>query len=776
MARFEITGPDGGRYEINAPDGASEQEIMAYVQQNAASQPAGAGRFAAPQMAASVADFDSPRRRADREVADQDVGPKPLAFGIPIIGPYLDEASAAVASLPATVAEGVQRAVGIENPVRPTKWPTYDQSLERIRARNRKAERDYPIQDFVGQLAAGIVTGGPVLNKLLPMGASTVGNIGRGAAAGAVIGGAEGLGRGEGGIENRLENATNNAMLGGAIGGALPPVASAIGWGAGKIGDAASPLLARMRPNSVRSAPDGVPQSAGAAVNPILPQGAPSPPVTSPEAAFYQRVANELSAANVRPGELGRRLEASDLDAIGGRSPLALVDLDNSIQRLGGSFARQSKEVGNVGQRFVAGRQTGITPLEGMPAGSGIPTRQFMERAAPIDPPAGMFERMRDNMRTALSVPQRSAYRVDTDLVQARSDISRVNYDAAYRAFNGVQVAPIIDNVLGKWSAAANDPKQLVPIAKTIKRAVDLFRAKDGTTVNTLERFQTAKELLDEVIEGFLKSPVGRNRRLGGELNTFKNEMLSAIDNVPQAGQLYRDARDVFSSASDLRRALQAGRDALKEGSDASGDLYRSYTTGEQQMFRVGLADLLERDMARGKRGNDVTQLYQSPRVQELLSEIIPQNEAMRLGRNIQTENATTRTANEIFGNSKTQQRSVDDQAFTQMGDAIEAIRTARSATSPTDVGLRFLKSVLDRVGGFRADEATVAARALFTADRAQIDDIIAQIEARMGPSRAAHFRSLLQRYSMNLAVQAGRVAAPQPQQQPPPAAPRPNP
>lgn len=797
MARYEVTGPDGGRYEINAPDGASEQEILAYIQQNAGQKPPtdrldglaqpsseGAARFAAPQMADSAAtmtaEWNTPRRRADREVASEDMGAKPLAFGIPIVGPYLEEGAAALASLPATVAEGVQRAVGIENPVRPTAWPTYDQSLERMRARNRKAEADYPVQDTVGQLAAGIVTGAPVLNRLFPAGQTMLSNIGRGAVAGAAIGGAEGYGRGEGGVENRTSSAIDNALLGGAIGGALPPVAGAIGWGAERVGNALAPTIARWRPNAVAAVDEALPQSAGAALNPTLPAGVPSRPITSPEAAFYQRIANKLSEANVRPGEIGRRLEQSDIDAIGGRSPFALVDLDDSITRLAGSFARQSPEVGNVGQRFVAGRQTGITPLEGMPPNSGIPTRQFMQRAAPIDPPAGMFERMRDNMRAALSVPQRSAYRVDKDLVDARAQMSTQNYNRAYDAFRGLNVAPVVDNVLDKWMAAANDPKQLRPIAKTIRDAVNTFKTPAGT-VSDLERFQTAKELLDVKIENLLTSSVSRNRRLGGELNNFKRELLDAMDNVTvrdasgaavKIGDLYKDARDVYSSASDLRRALEAGRGALQEGSEASGDLYRAYTTGEQQMFRVGLADALERDMARKKRGNDVTQLFQSPRAQELLSEIIPENEAMRFGRNTQSEMRTVRTTNEIFGNSKTQQRSADDEAFNQMGDVIDAIRSARSATSPTDMVLRVFKSILDRVGGFRADEATVAAQKMFTADRGELDEIIRQIEARMGPNRAAHFRSMLQRYSLNLALQTSRVAAPNAQQQPPPPVP----
>jgi hypothetical protein len=34
MAKYRITGPDGGTYEVNAPDTATEAEVMAYAQQN----------------------------------------------------------------------------------------------------------------------------------------------------------------------------------------------------------------------------------------------------------------------------------------------------------------------------------------------------------------------------------------------------------------------------------------------------------------------------------------------------------------------------------------------------------------------------------------------------------------------------------------------------------------------------------------------------------------------------------------------------------------------
>jgi hypothetical protein len=553
-----------------------------------------------------------------------------------------------------------------------------------------------------------------------------------------------------------METGPLGEFIGGVAGGIAP---FAVAAGGARVADAytRSPLVARYRAQQAVDA-EGRPQSAGAAVNPTLAAGEPPPPITGPEAAAYQHLANKLSSAGVKPGEIGARIERSDIDAIGGLSPLALVDTDPSLQRLAGSVVRQNVEAANRGQRFVAGRQTGITPLEGMPENSGIPTRQFMEAPSPIDPPMGMFERMKTNVRSFLRVPERSAYRVDQDLIDVQKTKSGPEYQAAYKAASGVNIAPVVDSVLQKWTARAQDPEQLRPIAKVVQSAVAIFKTPAGT-VSSLKRFQDGKELLDEKIGALMKSPVGRNRRLGGELNAFKNELLDAVDAIQfgNIGETYRKARDIYSSAASMRRALEMGRSALKEGSEVSADAYRGLTAGEQQMFRIGIADDLEKQMARQKRGSDVTQIFQTPRVQELLMELGPQDAAMRLGRNIQTENMTTRTNNEVFGNSKTQQRAADDEAFNQMDDAIDLIRSSRSAR---EAGFKVLQTVIEKVGGFRADTATELAKKLFTSDRAQLDEIIKNIESRMGPERASHFKAIMDHYAGQLARQNAATAA----------------
>lgn len=759
MARFEITAPDGARYEVNAPEGATEQQAIQYLQSQM-----GAQQFkqAAPPASAPA---EEPSVLAD--MGEQ------VVRGI-------NRGMNAVVALPGEIVGG---AVNMVAPGQGERFKWNNPVSEFMTSPQAQPQTDAGrYANSVGNaVGASVIPGAGLMAKArqaAPVAQTTLGQVGQqivnayranpGAAVATDAVAAVGAGTGQQ-VAKDLELGPVGEVAGGFL-GAMTPLALASGGA--RVADAVSrsPIVARFRA-PVQVADEAGPQSAGAARNPMLQAAEPTPPIIGADSAAYQHLANKLTEAGVKPGEIGARLARSDADAIGGLSPLALADLDNSLQRLAGSVVRQSPEAGNIGQRFVAGRQTGITPLEGMPENSGIPTRQFMEARQPIDAPAGMYERMGENMRAALRVPTKSAYRTEQDLIATQKAESTKNYGEAYNSARGMNIAPVVDGVLQRWEAMAKDPQQLTPIAKTIQRAVNIFRTKAGT-VSDLERFQTAKELLDEAIGNLVKSPVGRNRRLGGELNKFKNELLDAVDAIPNVGQFYKGARDVFSSTAEMREALELGRNALKEGSEASADKYAALTTGEKQMFRIGLADASDRIMAAQKRGADVTQMFQTPRVQQLMQVVSEADDVMRLGRNIQTENLTTRTNAEVFGNSKTAQRLADDEAFNQMGDAIEAIRSVRS---PTDAGFKAVKAILERVGGFRADTATALANKLFTADRAQLEEIIKQIEARMGPTRSEHFRSMLQRYRMSTARQTSTGVAtmqtqpPQQQQQPAP-------
>ena len=188
MPKFRVTGPDGATYEVNAPEGASEQDVLAFVQQNVAKSAA-----PAPEGGGVLRTID-------------DIG---RGFAAGATGGFADEAAAGAASL-----TGIGGTRG-----------DYEGNLAAQRERDKAASPYVRIPaEIAGALTpAGILARGGL--TLMRMAQPTVrGLMGRGAAEGAAYGAVQGFGQGEGGAGERLESAAEGAALGGAAGGALGAV------------------------------------------------------------------------------------------------------------------------------------------------------------------------------------------------------------------------------------------------------------------------------------------------------------------------------------------------------------------------------------------------------------------------------------------------------------------------------------------------------------------------------------------------------------------------
>lgn len=187
MARFQITGPDGKNYEINAPDNASEQDVMAFIQQE----------VSAPQQP-DVSQMESLGRGALQGVT----------FGLS------DEIyGGAKAAYDKVFGSGDFSG-------------TYAKERDAVRAANTAAQEANPTSYFAGELGGGVA---------LPFGAARMGlrgaqavNAGLGARSlaaakeGAAYGAAYGFGKGEGGLESQALSTLGGAAGGGVVGGALP--------------------------------------------------------------------------------------------------------------------------------------------------------------------------------------------------------------------------------------------------------------------------------------------------------------------------------------------------------------------------------------------------------------------------------------------------------------------------------------------------------------------------------------------------------------------------
>lgn len=181
MAVFEIAGPNGGKYQLEAPDEATALQAFTQMQ---GGQPAAAPAPEAP--AAPKYDPNDPR------FADQSV--KSALRGVPVLGAGLEKASAAISA-------AAQPLTGVGSD-KSTIADRYVANLEQEEAAKADYEKEHPIRSAVeGMVGGGLALGGAAgasakiakgLGMVGPLSTALPASI----ASGGAIGGADALARG----------------------------------------------------------------------------------------------------------------------------------------------------------------------------------------------------------------------------------------------------------------------------------------------------------------------------------------------------------------------------------------------------------------------------------------------------------------------------------------------------------------------------------------------------------------------------------------------------
>lgn len=188
MPKYQVTGPDGATYEVEAPEGASEQDVMAYVQSNA-----GKEKSAPPASRGPLGAVDDTMRSLASG----------MTFG------FGDE-----------IAAGLGAATGIGG-----KFGDYRGNLQEQRKRDDDVMSRMPITSMVAKMIGGVAS--PIAKGI----SASVGmarapgylNYAMQGAAGGALAGA-----GESTEGNRMAGAGTGAAFGAALGAALPAAATGI--------------------------------------------------------------------------------------------------------------------------------------------------------------------------------------------------------------------------------------------------------------------------------------------------------------------------------------------------------------------------------------------------------------------------------------------------------------------------------------------------------------------------------------------------------------------
>lgn len=149
------------------------------------------------------------------------------------VGPYLDEAEAAIAS-------GMHKLTG------GAAGAPYDEAVAYQRAKDRAVDANAPIASFAAKVAGGVAGGGAALKAVgavpgiagalaggplaaITPAASIAGKVAQGAGVGGAYGAAQGFGAGEETLTNRIESAATGGLLGAGLGGVIGGAAGTVG-------------------------------------------------------------------------------------------------------------------------------------------------------------------------------------------------------------------------------------------------------------------------------------------------------------------------------------------------------------------------------------------------------------------------------------------------------------------------------------------------------------------------------------------------------------------
>lgn len=633
------------------------------------------------------------KRVAKERAAGFDQHPD-VARGIPVIGGLLDEATAGIQAGLNSVSGG---RVGAP----------YNEALAYERAREHQAEEANPAEAVVGQTAAGLTTGGPILGRMAPA-RTLLGRVGQGAAVAVPLGITERFTRGEGSAGERAAGAIEGAPVDAVVGAALPVGASAVTRGVGAAREYLGNTATRLLHGPEQAADDIL-------VNRMYREGS-SPAAKRLDLQRGQAVDSRL---------------ASNSNAM---LPETIADTSDAMRRLTGSLYRQGGEAGDYVRDTLSARQRG-------------PANAFAERPAG-GPPEGQQARIMDATERALLIRSSdSARRTERQIMADQSREGARLYDRAYQNSDDFDLQPVID------AHQLTMQQYKGPFRAALQRAQDLFvdPMNRQWAVNNVRRFDASKKQLDDMIEGSMEQ--GRATNLTRELRNFKEALLNRVHGVddqgnPTINQAYQNARDAWGSAAENREAIDLGRSALRDGSEVSVEHYRDLSRGQQQLFRLGFLESMRNALGTKMPGSDVTQLFQQQRVRDLMGEIIPRsqgrgdvfrNRPERFGGLLNREQRMVQTNNEVLGNSKTAQRQQDDTAFA--GDALANMWDRfRHSPSLFNMGLEAVGVGIQKMFGYRQDVAAALARRLLEQDPTARNQILRRLSQRGGPDRFARF------------------------------------
>ncbi len=341
-------------------------------------------------------------------------------------------------------------------------------------------------------------------------------------------------------------------------------------------------------------------------------------------------------------------------------------------------------------------------------------------------------------------------------------------YPAAWRQAEDFDLSTAFTN-LQRAAQEVNDPA----VHGVFRRVERLFTRPDGNgaplgLAAELRRVDVAKQRLDGLIERFQ----GKDSFLYRALTQFKHDVLDSVHGgdrlAPTRNVAYSEARNFYFTEKQKQEAIEAGAASLRGDVNAGIDSFRSMESeAMRRFFRHGMHGEAEKLLKSPEFGRDATRLFNTPRMDDLLAEVIPatrtatgrikivggqpaefSDRPQRFGKFIANERKMVQTRNIVQGGSSSVRNLRDDEAMDAAQKVTTAFQKFRQSGSLANSALEAVSGAVEKIFGQRNDTSVAMARMLYTADEASLARHLANIERRMGPTRMSEFVNAVSRAS----------------------------
>jgi hypothetical protein len=573
MATYQITGPDGSVYEVTAPEGATDAEIMAYAQ------------------------------RGVQPKAEMPAPLQPVSTGQAVLGTARNLLQGATLGfsdeLEAAIAKGLD-VVGVPSSV--TGVPsnlTTEQYRQIIENQRLGVSQQFPTlsagAELTGAFAPALLTGGQSIPASASLGSANVApsllrQTVKGGALGGLYGGTTAVGKSEGNIYERSADIPEGLALGTTFGMATPGIMAG-----GKKGlTALDELLLGGRGGELLNA--GLNK-----VDQFLLGGKPEPVIKTDKAADK---AKQLILESLRRDEITAPQAAARIAEL------------------------EAKGVPDVMLPEVAGRATTqrLSAAANFPGG-GIDT--VSEKL--IRNVQNQSTLLPKYLSDAFGVKGGNSSQMVDSIMASRSAQAAPLYNKAYfadpqgtvlRYVNDPKVNSLLK--LPQFKDAADEVTELLRADGKI--AAD---AKISLTP-TVQNLDQIKRGLDALINKQTDAVTGKMTPLGKIYLAKKNEFLNAIDAaVPE----YKAARAAYAGDTESITAIRLGRQVINASDDQWRDITKQLAAMPASnrglaafgvLDEIGLTLSATAQIPGGARAPDLTQLLTKVRNAERIEQFIP--------------------------------------------------------------------------------------------------------------------------------------------------------